>query len=301
MFKKFSITLAIILLMALTLQTAVMAAVLEVDTANPAFKSDTWELTADYEYSIDKAFSTTHTRGAGDGSQVQRFCANIEDGAASVEGQLSFLNGSAINNAVFPFKETVRIDSVTWKWNNGGRQYFLLLYTSMDGQNWTEIEITGNAKKVTVANTYDTTGGLGGPSVECYATTPAGIADDDDVNPITFTFKQTVPAKYFKIVMFGNDGESGDLAVSHPWVSFNNMKFEGSVYVEEVAAPVEAPAVTAVETPAPVVAAPVVAAPAANAAAPRTSDTSVIIFIVLAAISLVGASIVVFKRRNFVK
>ena len=300
MLKKLSVFLIIALLMTMILPQVVMAAVLEVDTSNPAFKSDTWQNNEPTEvYPIELAFSTTHTRGDGDGNPVERFCANIQDGADNVEGQLSELNGSAINNAVFPFKETVRIDSVTWKWNNGGRQYFLLFYTSMDNVNWTEVEITGNASKVKVENTYDPDGGLDGPAVECYATVPAGLADNDDVNPITFTFKQTPDAKYFKIVMFGNDGESGDLAVSHPWVSFNNMKFEGEIApaaVEEAPAAVDEAASGGGEA-ADAEVAPVVVAVAPAPVAPRVGDTSIII---LAGIML-ASGVVIYRRKIAVK
>ena len=199
--KKFSTALAIALLIMLVLQQAVIAAVLEVDTSSPDLKSDTWQNNEPNEvYPISKAFSTTHTRGDGDGNPVERFCACIQDGTANIEGTLTFLdNGTAINNAVFPFKETVKIDSMTCKFNNGGRQYFFTFYTSMDKTNWTEVTITGNAKKVKVENTWDKDGATDGPGVECYASTPAGLADNDDVNPITFTFAQTAEAKYFKI------------------------------------------------------------------------------------------------------
>jgi len=287
MLKKITVTLAFILLMILVLQQAVMAAVLEVDTASPAFKSDTWEVGADYVFSIDKAFSTTHTAGAGDGEQaIERFCACLENGADGVEGQLSFINGSAVNNAVFPFKETVRIDSVTWKWNNGVRQYFFVLYTSMDGQNWTEVEITNNAKKVTIENTWDENSSTDGPPVQCWASVPAGINDEtDDINPITFTFKQTPDAKYFKIAAYGNDQGNDDLAVHSPWFSFNNMVFEGIIAPPAEVAPAAveeaAPAVDntpAPEAPAP---APAVVAPPAPAA-PKTGDSAVIFAILTA-------------------
>ena len=204
-------------------------------------------------------------------------------------GQLSVLNGSVVNNAIFPFKETVKIDSVTWKWNNGGRSYFFLLYTSVDGQNWAEIEITGNASKVAIENTWDEDGGQDGPGVTCYASVPAGLADNDDVNPITFTFNQTADAKYFKIVMFGNDAESGDLGVRHQWFSFNSMKFEGVVASAEAAAPVAA----AVDTPADVPAA--VAAPAPAPAAVRTGDAGIITLAF--GMIIAAASVVIFRKK----
>ncbi|MCL1857939.1 MAG: hypothetical protein FWF92_01725 [Oscillospiraceae bacterium] len=295
MVKKFSAVFTVMLLIIFVLTQTVMAVVLEVDTASPEFKSDTWQNNEgnDEVFPISMAFSTTPTRGVPN-DEVERFCANVQDGAADMEGEVSILNGSAVNNAVFPFKETVRIDSVTWKWNNGGRQYFFLLYTSMDGQNWTEIEITGNAVKTAVENTYDETGDLDGPGVECYVSTPAGSTDDDDVNPITFTFNQTPDAKYFKIVMFGNDGESGDMAVSHPWVSFNSLVFEGVIATEESAGP------AAVDTPAADVPAP---APADNtpapAPAPPSGDTGTIILICVLIIAAAG--VVILRKKIAVK
>lgn len=289
MLKKFSRVLTIALLLMFVLQQAVLAVALEVDTASPNFKSDTWQNSATDTYPIEYAFSTTHTAGDGDGNPVERFCANVQDGAADVEGQLTFENGTAINNAVFPFKETVRIDSLTWKWNNGGRQYFMKVFTSMDNANWTEAAITGNASKVTVDITYNEVGELEGPAVECYATVPAGINEDtSDINPITFTLAQTPDAKYLKLVFYGNDGESGLLEVSHPWVSFNNMVIEGIV----APAPVEA-VETSVDVPeAPPAEQPVVAAaPAAVTSAPQTGDADIIVFSLLGFVSFAAYTV----------
>lgn len=300
MFKKFSAIFIVMLLIVSVLTQTVMAASLEVDTGSPEFKSDTWQNNPDNDeyYPITMAFSTTPTAGVG-ADEVERFCACLQDGAANIEGQPSFVNGSAVNYAVFPFKETVKIDSVTWKWNNGVRQYFFILYTSIDCQNWTEIEITGNARKVNIENTWDEDGSTDGPGVECYASNPAGIADNDDIIPITFTFNQTPEAKYFRIAMFGNDGGSEDLAVTNAWFSFNSMAFEGVVVVDEPAAPaeVEDDAVTTPDIgeiaapqpePAPVV-----------PSAPKVGDSGIII---LAAVMMMAAvGIVIFKKKIAVK
>jgi hypothetical protein len=291
--KKISVILAVMLILALCSQT-VMAAVLEVDKDSPELYTDIWQDNPDNNesYPISMAFSETPTRGV-DNTEVERFSVSVNVNEGNMVGQLSILNGSAVNNAVFPFKETVKIDSVTWKWNNGGRSYFFLLYTSMDNQNWTEVEITGNASKIKIENTYDADGNQEGPGVECYASVPAGLADNDDVKPITFTFKQTDDAKYFKIVMFGNDAESGDLGVRHQWFSFNSMKFEGSVVVAEAAPPADS---AAAEEAAP--AAPPVAAPSVPAA-PKTGDAGIIALFIITAAAAAGA--VAFKKKAVIK
>lgn len=283
MLKKIPVIIIVALIVSSFMPQAVMAAVLEVDTASSELYTDIWQDNADNDesYPIGQAFSTTPTRGVGN-DEVERFSVSMSVNEGSMVGQLSNLNGSMVNNAIFPFKETVKLDSVTWKWNNGGRSYFFLFYTSTDNQNWTEVEITGNASKVAIENTYDEDGNQDGPGVECYASVPAGIADDDDVLPITFSFKQTAEAKYFKIVMFGSDGETGDLGVRHQWFSFNSMKFEGVVATAEEATP-ESPAADD-PAPADVPAAAEDAPPPAPApAAPQTGDGAMVFIVLIAA------------------
>lgn len=301
MLKKFALTLASVLLMVLLLQTVAMAAVLEVDTANSRFASDTWQnnVGGNEICPLINCIETTPTTGAANGgtdnNDIKRFTACLQAGSANIEGQLTFVNGGAVNNIVFPLKETAKIDSVTWKFNNGVRQYFLVFYTSMDGANWTEVNITENAKKVSVGVTYDEGGTLAGPSVECYATTPAGTADNDDILPITFKFAQTAEANYLRVAFYGNDGGSGNLDVSNPWASFNSLKIEGSAAVQEAAVEPAAPAqVQQTE------AAPVAAAPVAAVTAPKTSDTGIMIFAAAALIGIIGSAVVA-KKRNRVK
>jgi hypothetical protein len=104
-----------------------------------------------------------------------------------LEGEQIIINGSATNSVTFPFVETVILDKINLKWNNGTRQYFFLAYTSMDGTNWTEIDFTGaNMRRGTVAVTYDDFGDLAGPAVEnVWISAAAGEEGVEQVAPIT--------------------------------------------------------------------------------------------------------------------
>jgi len=304
--KKFIATLAIALLMILLLQQAVMAAVLEVDTASPMFKADTWQNNEgnDEVCPITKIFDITPMPASGAAnSDVRRYSGCVNVNQDNLEGEQVFINGSATNSLVFPFKETVNLDSVTWKFNNGTRQYFFLVYTSMDGTNWTEIDLaSANARRGKCGVTYDDSGNLDGPAVDnVWISTPAGSGDDNDVLLITFKFAPSGPAKYLKFTFFGNDGGQGVEEVTHPWISFNNLIIEGSVVVAE-APVVEAPAAevaapVAAEAPAVVEAAPVVVAtPAPVVTAPRIGDASIIIF--AGVMIIAAAGVVIFKRKE---
>ena len=291
MLKKGLAVLVVVLMLAMASTQTVFAAVLQVDMNNPALRTDTWEYNPpDIVFTIDRAFDIAPV--AGDGQS--RFSANVQVGQGNIagDGPTILPSGSAVNNAVFPFAETVRVNSVTLRWNNGLRQFFVRFYTSMDGVNWTEAAITNNAQRVTVSQTWDATGATAGPAAEVFATTPAGLRADGTPDDITFTLQETPAARYFKIQGFGNDNATGDLAVVHQWFSFNNLIFEGSVYVPPP------PPVTGAEEAAPAAdagaPAPQVAAPAT---APRTFDP-----ITLAALGALaagtGAVIVNAKKRK---
>lgn len=251
---------------------------IQVDMDN--LSTDTWQNNFDNEvFPVELAFDTTPI-----GAEHVRFSANVQVGAGNMEGEPTILpSGSSVNNAIFPFVETVQVSSVSLRWNNGGRRFFVRFYTSMDGQNWTEATITDNAERVTVTQTYDAFGDTGGPAAEVFATIPAGVgADDPEV--ITFALQQTPAARFFKIQGYGSDGESGELTVSHAWFSFNNLRFEGNIFEEPAT---EAPAETTVEA-APAAPAPAVIAPTP---APRTADPITLIAIgaVISAAGIIAA------------
>ena len=286
MLKKISVFLVIVLFTALTLQTAVTAAILEVDTGS--VKADNWQ---EGGYTPDKMFWQEPI------SDDTRYAGHVNaDAAGDLEsGEPVLINGSGSVSVTVTFTDTVNVEKFNLKFINPVRQYFLIPYVSMDGQNWTEAPLSGNASKGTVESTYGAFGLGDGPAVESYITVPAGNDADGDINVLTLTLAAPATAKYFKITFFGNDNATGDLAVGNQWISFNSLTFEGSIYEEPVQA--ATPVVAAVETPA-VVAAPA-PAPVAPVTAPQTSDTTVIMFIIAVIFSFAG--VVIFKRKAFEK
>jgi hypothetical protein len=266
-----------------------------VDQGSPEFKSDTWQNNEGNGevFPLEKAFLTGPTRVV-PGDEQMRFSASVNINEGNMEGTgPSIVNGSAVNFVVFPFKETVKFDSVSLKWNSGVRSYFLIFYTSMDGQNWTEVEITGNASKVTAAVTYSDFGDASGPAVECWKTVPTDFENNDEANPniLNLTFKQTAEAKYFRMALYGNDNNNlGADEVSHAWVSFGSLQFNGEVVVPAAATEPDAPeaAPAAVNEPA-------APAPAQTAAAPAPRTADPIVLIALG--SLISAAVIIKKRK----
>ncbi|MCL2157865.1 MAG: hypothetical protein FWH48_00485 [Oscillospiraceae bacterium] len=307
MFKKCLAILSIALFLALMFQQVALAAVLEIDTGSDMFKSDTWQSvddsTPDQYGPIAKALSKTPTAGV-DAEEISRFSACLlpgENGRVNsvVTGEQSIENGARVSNAYFPFVETVKIDSISWKQNNAVRVYFFNFYTSMDGVNWVPVAIEEGAVKVTTDNSWDEYEELDGPPIECYAAGPYGEADDGDINPVTFKTAQTSEAKYLKVALYGNDGGNGDNAIANMWFSFNSFEVTGEVVVAEVAvedvAEVVEVDVGAADAD---IAPPPPAAPASDAGAVKTGNDGMIALFATLAIAAMGMAI--FKKK-FVK
>jgi len=302
--KKFSKILAIALIMMLVFPQAVMAAdLLEVDTASPMFKADTWQNNEgnDEVCPLIKAFEVTAMPPSGTpNSEVSRYSGCVNVNQDNLEGEQVFINGSATNSVIFPFKETVNLESITWKWNNGTRQYFFFAYISTDGENWTEIDFnSSNIRRGTCEITYDDYGDLAGPAVEnIWISNPAGSGADDDVLPITFTFAPAGATNYLKFVFYGNDGGQEANEVTHPWISFNSLAITGSVASADTPANDE----PAADDGASAGAGDGGAGGDAGAGAaggrtpsPRTSDAGLTALIVLVAISATG--IVILRKK----
>jgi hypothetical protein len=302
MLKRFSAILIIALLVTLALPQTVLAAVLEIDTASPMFKSDTWQSvedsTPDQYGPIEKALAKTPTAGT-DPEEISRFTACLLPGEnervnSVVTGEQSIENGSRVNNVYIPFKETVKLDSISWKQNNAVRRYFFNFYTSVDGVNWMPRVINDGAVKVTTENSWDENEELDGPPIECYYAGPYGEADNGDINPVTFKLAQTGEAKYLKLALYGNDAGNGEDVIGNMWFSFNSFEVTGEAVVEEAAAPevvddtpADVPASAADNTPAP--------APAPAAPAPRVGDNGIIIFV---CVMMTAAVCVVISRKK---
>lgn len=275
MVKKITISLAIMLIMILSTQISIFADVLEINTNSPMFKTDNWQKTATIDYNLPKALNE------GTIGDDNRFACIIQANQVDIQGEPVVINGSATCSIVIPFKETVNVDSFSIKFINPSRQYFFLVYASTDGENWTEVEITENAKKAEIGVTYNANGELSGPAATTYVSTPAGAATDGDVNLITYKLN-TVKANYFKITFYGNDGAQDVLNVTHAWISFNNLKFDGSIFVEEVIEEI-----AAVVANAPV---------AQKVVAPQTSDLGLCISLIIVLLS--ATTLVVLKKSK---
>jgi LPXTG-motif cell wall-anchored protein len=274
MLKKLAIVITIITVMAVFFQTGVFAAVVEIDTKSPEFKVESYQVTessGEYCYWEYVTETTPTTTAAGvTNADIKRFSTSVKVGAANIIGDpaVTLIDGRASVNPVFPFKNAVKLESFTLKFNNGTRQYFFIPYVSMDGKTWTEVPVSGAAKKVTISTTYGATGALDGPGIDCYATTPAGSAANNDINVITIKLDKPTEAKYLKLTFFGNDGGKDQLAVAHEWVSFNSFTAEGT---------------------------PVTASNTNNTTSPKTGDN----IIILLGASLVSvAAVVAVKKRK---
>jgi|GEM_PF-2135765 hypothetical protein len=294
------LSIAMVVVLVALLQVSALAATIEVDAASPEFTCDTWQNNVDNTAAneickLENTLATTPTTpDAGiDALDIYRYCACLQVGAGGIEGTPVIVDGNATSSVVFPLKETANIDSVSMKFNNSERQFFCNIYVSVDGQNWTLVDITSGANKTTLANAYDETGGTAGPGgINCFATIPAGRSDINDINIITLGFAGSPEAKYIKITAYGSDGGSGDATtVSNAWWSFNNFSVEGNVaaIVEEAAA-VEAPAAQTL----PAEIAPVVVG---TVTAPQTSDAG-IMFAIIGLVCLAGVVTFAKKQHN---
>jgi len=297
--KKFTGILITALILMLILPQAVMAAdVLEVDTASPMFKADTWQNSEDSDEvcPLSKVFDVTPMPPSGTpNTEVSRYSGCVNVNQDNMEGDIVFINGSATTSVTIPFKETVNLESVTWKWNNGTRQYFFFAYISMDGANWTEIDFnSSNIRRGTCDVTYDEDGDLSGPAVSnIWISSAAGSGADDDVLPITFTFAPSGATNYLKFIFYGNDGGQELNEVTHPWISFNSLKITGAVAAADApAAAEETPAAGGGDAPeAPAVPAP---APATSPPAASTGDAGMAALIALFA---AAACAVVLRKK----
>jgi len=296
--KILSITMVV--LMIALLQVSAFAANIEVDAGSSEFVCDTWQNNTGHETANEVcklentlAFTPTTTDAGIDGMDIYRYCACLQAGAGDIVGTPVFVDGNATSSVVFPLKETANINSVTMKFNNSERQFFMNYYVSVDGQNWTLVDISAGAVKTTLANAYDETGGTAGPGgIACYATVPAGRSAENDINIVTIGFAGAPEAKYIKLTGYGSDGASGDATtVSNAWFSFNSFSVDGSVVlaVEEVAAPAEVaetrPAVIDTQVVTTVV------------TAPQTND-AVAIFAILALVCFAGVVTFAKKQHN---
>ena len=294
MFKRISTTLAIVLLMAVLFTQPIFAAVLEADEANVKF-DNYQEGGEDGGYLPNKMF---WNEPIGEGT---RYSSHVNpDAATDLEvGAPVLVNGSGTNSVVVPFKQTVDVSSFNIRFINGGRQYFFVAYASMDGNDWTEINVTGNAKKGTVDPTCGEGGFETGPAADVYVTTPAGSDDEYGTALLNLGFAAPVTANYIKITFYGNDSETGDLVVGNQWVSFNSLSFEGEITPEAPAVEVEEAAATVVVVDAPAV---VVEAPAVAPApvAPQTGNTSIVLAVILTLTGL-AVSAMITKKRSAVK
>lgn len=288
------LSVVLVALLFAVLQMPLFAAVLEINTDSPEFKADTWQNNTSNETSnevcplINALETTATTTNAGvDGMEIKRYTASLQAGTANIEGAVVFVNGSATSNVVFPLKEAATLDSLSLKFNNGERQFFFNVYTSMDGTNWNEISISSGAKKVTLDNSYDENGETNGPGgIQCYASVPAGIADNNDIAIATFKFADSAETKYVKMTLYGNDGASGTNTIGNPWWSFNSLKIEGDIVTARVEEVVEAtvdpvPAGTPVQT--------------TVVKAPQTNDLGTYIFIGLTIIC--GTGIIMIRKK----
>jgi len=287
--RKIISFLAVAAFLFTALAVGVSAAVLEVDVNSPMFFADTWQNNEgnDEVCPLIYAFEVTRMPPSGTPNyEVRRYSGSVNVNQDMLEGEQVIINGSATNSVTFPFVETVVLDRVTWKWNNGMRQFFFFVYTSMDGENWTEIDIiSDNVRRGSTPMTFDDFGDLGGPAVENVNISAApGTEDDDEPLPITFVFAPGNVANYIRFTFFGSDGGQEVDEVNHPWISFNSLSFEGSIYIPTEDEP--APEITDEETPI----VPVVTTPA-----PQTADPITLI----ALGSLVSAAgILITKKRK---
>ena len=294
--KKIISILVICAIAAVPFTVSVSAAILEIDTGSSMFKVENWwqnNEDNDEVCPLTKVFDVTGMPPGGTpNSEVSRFSTslNVNEGNMEGSGPLFDSEGRAYVNVIFPFKETVNLESVTWKWNNGTRQYFFFVYASADGENWTEVELT-NAGRVTAAATFDDSGSAGGSAIDnIWMSPPSGNGDDGDVLPITFGLSASDPVNYIKFAFYGNDGGQGVEEVTHQWVSFNSFSVTGSIAAaEEPVAPVEESAAAPADIPEP---APGAAAPAP---APVTGDPITLIALG-SVISIAGA--IIIKRKK---
>ena len=295
--KILSITMVV--LMIALLSVSAFAANIDVDAASSEFTCDTWQnnvnnTSANEICKLENTLAKTPTTpDAGiDALDIYRYCACLQAGAADIEGAPVFVDGNATSSIVFPLVDTANINSVSMKFNNSERQFFCNLYVSVDGQNWTLVDITSGANKTTLVNAYDEAGGTAGPGgIDCYATIPAGRSDINDINIITLGLAGAPEAKYIKITAYGSDGGSGDATtVSNAWWSFNNFTVDGEVaaVVEEVAAVADV-----AETRPAVIDTQVVT----TVTAPQTND-AVAIFAVIGLVCLAGIVVVAKKQHN---
>jgi hypothetical protein len=285
MFKRIS-SILIAALLVLAVPMAVMAA-LPVDEAN--VKAD------NFQENGHEPFKMFLTDPIGDGV---RFAGHVNPDSTGdlEEGEPVMVDGSATMSVTIPFTQTVNVESFNIRFINAARQYFFLVYSSMDGATWTDVNVASNGAKGIVDPTSGPFGPGDGPAKELFVTVPAGNDDDGGINTLNFAFAAPVTANFIKITFYGNDNATGDLAVGNQWLSFNNLSFEGSIYVPEEA-PVEsdlgAGGGDPVDIPAPVVSnAP--AAPAGSAAPPTADPISLIVLGSI--ISAAGLAIV--KRRK---
>jgi len=279
MFKRIS-SILIVALLVLALPISALAA-LPVDEANA--RADNFQENGHEPY---KMFLTDPI---GDGV---RFAGHVNPDAVHdlEEGEPVMINGSATMSVTVPFTQTVNVESFNIRFINAARQYFFLVYASMDGTNWTEVNVTGNASRGTVDPTSGENGLGSGPAAELNISVPAGNDDDGGINTVNFGLAAPVTANYIRITFYGNDNATGDLEVGNQWISFNNLSFEGSVYVAPAEPEPEELGVGGgdpTDIPAP--------AQAAPAPAPSTADP--ITLIVLGSF-ISAAGVVIAKKRK---
>ena len=280
MLKKISVALIAALLMALA-APAVMAA-LPVDYDNVQVDN--------FQEGGHEPFRMFMTDPIGDGV---RFAGHVNPDTPFnlEEGEPVLINGSGTLSITVPFTQTVNVESFNVRWINPSRQYFFLVYSSMDGSDWSRVNVVSNGSMGTVDPTVGPAGFDDGPAAEVFVSVPAGDCPDYNVNTLNFAFDAPATANYIRITLYGNDNATGDLEVRNYWISFNNLSFEGSIYVPAAVEPEPAD-----DEPAPVAAdAPAVAAAEAAKPAPPTADP--VTLLVLGSLAS-AAGLVALKKRK---
>jgi len=318
MFRKITRKLAIVLVLSLLMTMGAAAANLTIDTNHPQFGATRWQTSnPPGAYALVNEYAVVYgpTRAGSNmipGADVQRWGASVNPSEINNHNDAGTdtMDGASVVHFIIPFAETVNLDTVSFRTNDGNRRHFLRAFTSTDGTNWTEIGFSQNADLVNLDSSYNPLGGTDGPAVDNVWATIA-VGQPDDVNLLTMTFAQsdaTSGVNFLRLTGFGNDGASGTNVPSNPWFTFNSLSVTGSVAAAEAppAPPVveTPPAVVETETPAP--AADPAPAPAptpppptpattATTPSPRTNDA---LFLAIALTVLAAAGFVFIKRRK---
>ena len=275
--------------------TAAAMTVLEIDINSPALTADVMG-SSDYFENVVAAstFPYSYDPAVPSGQWNSRL-----DGQGDFQGAPTIIDGSATTNPVYPFRETVSIQRVSFRPNNGERLFFFKLFVSADGSTWTEItEATGDITRTNLTNSWGPAGQLDGPPVQgVFVTNNVGNNARNHGNVVTINFAPTAPVRYLRFQFYGNSAgtlSTDTIAPAGQWSGIRNLVVEGSVAA--AAAPPPPPPPQAQGTAAPPIAAPGPGTTAASPA-PQTSDAA-IVYAALALAAVTALFLTVKKKRS---